>query len=96
MPRRQLVQVAGSLTAVPTLAEAPAPAVKPGPGCDRPKGCYSNRQLEAMLTTALDWGGRMADQLDTIRGLMAESLQGNTDAHDPAPVPGPDQRRQDR
>lgn len=84
------------MTAVPTLAPAPAPAVKPGPGCDRPAGCYSNRQLESMLAIALDWGSRMADQLDSIRGLMAESLQGNTDAQDTAAVPGPDQRHEDR
>lgn len=96
MPRRQLVRVSGELTAKPVLAQAPMPAVPFGASCDRPQGCYSNRQLETMLTTALDWGGRMADQLDIIRGLMAEALKGNTDAHDPAAVPGPHQRREDR
>lgn len=81
MPRRQLVRVSGELTAIPALPPAPAPAVPAGPTCDRAGGCFSNRQLESMLTLALDWGGRMADQLTTIRALMAEALQ--PEAKDP-------------
>lgn len=78
VPRRQLVQVSGELTAVPALRSAPAPAIPAGPNCTRAAGCYSNRQLEAMLTQALDWGGRMADQLGTIRRLMQQALQPST------------------
>ena len=75
------MQVTGTMTEVPTLAPLPAPAVPQGPGCERAGGCFSNRQLESMLTAALDWGGRMADQLTTIRALMAEALQ--PEAKDP-------------
>lgn len=91
IPRRQLVRVSGELTAVPELSPLPPPAVKQGPGCDLAGGCYSNRQLEGMLGRALDWGGRMADQLGIIRDLMTEALQpeGNTHGEDrAAPVPG--------
>lgn len=100
MPRRQLVRVSGELTAVPDLSPAPAPAVPAGPNCDRAGGCFSNRQLESMLTLALDWGGRMADQLVSIRGLMSEALQpteGNTHDQDrAAPVPGRGAQPEDR
>lgn len=75
VPRRQLVQVSGTQTEVPPLPPLPAPTIPQGPGCERVGGCFSNRQLEGMLTHALDWGGRMADQLRTIRALMTEALQ---------------------
>lgn len=90
VPRRQLVEVSGELTNVPQLAEAPAPAVPYGPTCDRKAGCYSNKQLEGMLNTALSWGGKMADSLRSIRALMTEALQpkGNTDEAGAAAVPG--------
>lgn len=81
VPRRQLVQVSGELTAIPDLGAPPSPAIPAGPLCDRPNGCYSNQQLEGMLGTALRWGGKMADSLTTIRGLMTEALN-------PKPVEG--------
>ena len=89
VPRRQLVRVSGELTAVPALQQAPTPAVAYGPSCSRPAGCYSNRQLEAMLNTALAWGEKMADSLHTIRGLMSEALnpKGNDDEAGPTAVP---------
>ena len=99
VPRRQLVRVSGELTNVPDLPPAPTPAVPAGPSCDRGGGCFSNRQLESMLTLALDWGGRMADQLVTIRDLMSESLQPKGNTHDQdraAPVPGRGAQPEDR
>lgn len=90
VPRRQLVRVSGEMTSVPRLAPAPRPAVTPAtdPACDRPTGCFSGRQLESMLTTALAWGQGMADQLEAIRRLMQDTLtKGTTDETDPAPVP---------
>ena len=89
VPRRQLVRVSGELTAVPTLTPAPVPATPYGPNCTRRGGCYSNRQLEAMLNSALGWGEKMADSLHTIRGLMSEALnpKGNDDEAGPTAVP---------
>lgn len=66
--------VTGELTAAPELPPAPAPAVPYGPGCTEQAGCYANRQLEAMLTTALNALGKASDQLAAIRKLMAEAL----------------------
>jgi len=89
VPRRQLVQVSGEMTAVPPLKSAPRPAIPANsPGCDRPAGCFNGRQLESMLTTALAWGQGMADQLEAIRRLMHDTLtKGTTDENRPAPVP---------
>lgn len=89
VPRRQLVRVSGELTAVPALPDAPVPAVPFGPACERKAGCYSNRQLEAMLNAATGWGMKMADSLHTIRGLMSEALnpKGNDDEAGPTAVP---------
>ena len=89
VPRRQLVRVSGEMTAVPALTPAPVPATPYGPNCTRRAGCYSNRQLEAMLNSALGWGEKMADSLHTIRGLMSEALnpKGNDDEAGPTAVP---------
>lgn len=89
VPRRQLVQVSGEMTAVPRLKSAPSPAVPAtDPACGRAAGCFSGRQLESMLTTALDWGQGMADQLEAIRRLMQDTLtKGTTDEKPAAPVP---------
>lgn len=67
-PREQLVPVSATLTEVPDLPALPPPATSYGvDGCERAMGCYSNRQLEAALGTALDWGQRSADNLRAIR-----------------------------
>ncbi len=89
VPRRQLVRVSGEMTAVPALTPAPVPATPYGPNCTRRAGCYSNRQLEAMLNSALGWGEKMADSLHSIRGLMIEALnpKGNDDEAGPTAVP---------
>ena len=79
-PRRQLVPIDPSLTAVPVLPPAPRPAIPHGPACSRMLGCFSSEQLESMLTTALDAYGRAADNL---RAIAAASLAATTE--DPAP-----------
>jgi hypothetical protein len=67
-PVLQLVKIDRTLTDVQILAPAPTPAWAFGTeGCDRPEGCFSNRQLEAMLSDALAWGTSSADNLRAIR-----------------------------
>lgn len=67
-PVLQLVPIDRTLTDVQILAPAPTPAWAFGTeGCDRPAGCFSNRQLEAMLSDALAWGSGSADNLRSIR-----------------------------
>lgn len=66
--KRQLVPISATLTEVPVLAALPVPAVRYSPpACTRLQGCYSNEQYDAALSTALDWGGRSADNLRAIR-----------------------------
>ena len=89
VPRRQLVRVSGELTAVPALTPAPVPATPYGPNCTRRAGCYSNRQLEAMLNSALGWGEKMADSLHSIRGLMIEALNPKGNDDEAGPTAGP-------
>ena len=74
---QQLVPIRSTLTEIPTLAPAPAPAVPPGPDCNRALGCYSNSQLEALLSSALDWGGKATDNLRAIRQAGEEATKGN-------------------
>ena len=89
VPRRQLVRVSGELTAVPALTPAPVPATPYGPNCTRRAGCYSNRQLEAMLNSALGWGetmtyGEIARALDA--GPEAARTVGEAMARNPVPL----------
>lgn len=77
-PKRQLVPIERTLTETPKLAPAPAPAIAPGEECGRPKGCYSNRQLEAMLQAALDWGAQAVDNLRSIRKASDEATSPST------------------
>lgn len=75
-PVLQLVQIDRTLTDVQILAPAPAPAWAFGAeGCNRPEGCFSNHQLEAMLSTALAWGGSSADNLRAIRRASEQAVQ---------------------
>lgn len=71
--KQRLVAVDRALTEVPPLRPAPAPEVPAGPGCSRRLGCYSGRQLEGMLTEALEWGRQMADKLRAIERLGDEA-----------------------
>lgn len=74
--RQQLVPISATLTEVPVLAALPVPAVPFGAGtCTRILGCYSNQQLEAALTEALDWGGKSADNLRAIRAAGDSAVQ---------------------
>lgn len=79
-PRRQLVPIDPSLTAVPELPPAPRPAIPHGPACTRTLGCFSSEQLETMLSAALDAYGRAADNL---RAIAAASTAATTE--EPAP-----------
>lgn len=96
VPRRQLVRVSEELTAVSPLPPEPSPAIPAGPGCDRPAGCFSGRQLETMLGIALADRSRLVENLGAIRRLMSEALtKGNPDEAYPAAVPGRGVERQD-
>ena len=75
-PVLQLVPIDRTLTEIRILAPAPTPAWTFGTeGCDRPAGCFSNRQLETMLSEALAWGGSSADNLRAIRQTSMEALK---------------------
>ena len=75
-PVLQLVKIDRTLTDVPNLAPAPVPGWAFGTeGCDRPAGCFTNRQLEAMLSEALAWGNASADNLRAIRRASDESTK---------------------
>lgn len=74
--KRQLVPISATLTEVPQLAPLPVPAIRYNPpACTRMQGCYSNEQLDAALTAALDWGGRSADNLRAIRAAGEAATQ---------------------
>ena len=75
VPRQQLVAVSGELTAPVPMPAAPKPAYPSGPDCARPAGCYSNAQLDDMLSTALSVIGTYVDRLGSIRQLMNEALK---------------------
>lgn len=77
-PRRQLVPIDPSLTAVPELPPAPRPAIPHGPACPRSLGCFTSAQLESMLTTALDAYGRAADNLRAIAAASTAATTGET------------------
>lgn len=62
----QLTPIEPRLLVIPALAPAPTPAIPSGPNCKRPAGCYSNRQLEAMLAQALSAYQGAADNLHAI------------------------------
>lgn len=74
--KRQLVPIELTLTEVPALPPAPAPEVSFGDqGCMRITGCYSSKQLEAMLTQALAGYLGAADNLRAIRRAGAEATK---------------------
>lgn len=75
-PVLQLVPIDRTLTEIPQLAPVPTPetAYSP-PACTRPAGCFSNRQLETMLSEALAWGGASADNLRAIRRASDEATK---------------------
>ena len=65
---RQLVPIDRTLTQKDRLPAAPTPAVSYGEaGCLRPAGCFSNKQVDTMLSQALDGYGKRGDNLDAIR-----------------------------
>lgn len=75
-PVLQLVKIDRTLTDVPPLAPTPIPAVPYNPpDCTRPAGCFSNRQLETMLSEALAWGGTSAENLRAIRRASDEATK---------------------
>lgn len=75
-PVLQLVKIDRTLTDVPTLAPAPTPIVAYNPpACTRPTGCFSTKQLEEMLSTALAWGSASADNLRAIRRASDEATR---------------------
>ena len=73
VPVRQLVSVDPTLLVIPPMSPAPAPAIPPGKNCANPKGCFSNKQLEAMLSEALSSRGKAADNLRAIARAIAEA-----------------------
>ncbi len=78
--KQQLVPISSTLTEIPALQPPPTPSVPYGPNCSRPTGCYSNQQLESLLSAALDWGGKLTDNLRAIRRAGELALK-------PAPSP---------
>ena len=74
-PVQQLVGIPPWMTNVSPLPFPPLPAVPYGPDCQRPAGCYSNRQLEGLLSSALTWGGDSADKLRAIRQASDQATQ---------------------
>lgn len=67
-PVQQLVGIPVDMTNVTPLPFPPPPAIPYGEqACQRPAGCYSNKQLEGLLSSALTWGEGLAEQLLAIR-----------------------------
>lgn len=81
VPVRQLVDLDPKLLEVAPLPPAPAPA-SPCPGSSTPdRRCYSNRQLEALLTIALDSRADLVDKILAIAKAIeaAKASQGTAD-----------------
>ena len=75
-PVQQLVPIPRHMTDVTPLPPPPAPAIPYGEqACQRPAGCYGNRQLEELLSSSLTWGQGLADQLRAIRRASDEATQ---------------------
>lgn len=73
VPVLQLRDPDPSLLVVPSLPPAPTPAIPFGPKCNRKAGCYSNQQLERMLTEALQAYRASADNLRGIQRAINDA-----------------------
>lgn len=74
VPVRQLVDLDPRLLEVEPLPPAPAPA-SPCPSSSNPdRRCYSNRQLEDLLTIALDSRTDLADQIRAIAKALKAAM----------------------
>lgn len=74
---RQYTPIPEAMTEITMLASLPSPAVPVGvDGCDRPAGCYSNRQLEEALGEAIANRNLHVDRLRSVRMLSDDVIAG--------------------
>lgn len=74
---RQYTPIPEAMTEITMLASLPSPAVPAGvDGCDRPAGCYSNRQLEEALAVAIANRNLHVDRLRSVRALSDHVASG--------------------
>lgn len=71
---RQYTPIPADLTEITMLASLPSPSVPFGADCDRPAGCYSNKQLEDALYAAIANRNLHVDRLRSVRSLSDDAV----------------------